>query len=79
MTRIGTGAVTETIAAVAVALIVVTLEPKRRSKVVFTSRDTMTLMRFVGSLADRDTPGADVGKETVTVSLAEPPNPLIRA
>jgi hypothetical protein len=77
--RIGTGAITFTIAAIAVALIVVTVGPKRRIRVVFTSRDTETLMRFVGSLAERATPGADVGKETVTVSLAEPPKPLLRA
>jgi hypothetical protein len=77
--RIGTGAITLTIAAVAVAFIVVTVEPKRRSRVVFTSRDIITLMRLLGSLLERATPGAEVGKETVTVSLAEPPNPLIRA
>jgi hypothetical protein len=83
VTRIGTGAITDTIAAMAVAFIVVTVEPRRRSRVVFTFRDTDTLMRFVGSLPERTTPGAavagGVGKETITVSLAVPPNPLFRA
>jgi hypothetical protein len=67
----------------AVALIVVTVVPKKRSRVVFTSRFTSTLMRFVGALPERTTPGAAVaggfGKETITVSAAEPPNPLLRA
>src|SRR5437762_3148443 len=79
VTRIGTGAITLTIAAIAVAFMVVTVEPKRRRRVVFTSREIMTLMRLVGSLAERATPGAEVGNETVTVSLAEPPNPLFLA
>src|SRR4051794_25133079 len=70
---------TLTIAAIAVAFIVVTVEPRRRRRVVFTSREIMTLIRLVGSVADRATPGADVGNETVTVSLADPPNPLFLA
>jgi hypothetical protein len=83
VTRIGTGAITSTIAAIAVALIVVTVEPKKRIRVVFTFRDTETLMRFVGAEPERATPGAAVpgglGNETITVSAAEPPNPLLLA
>jgi hypothetical protein len=83
VTRIGTGAITSTIAAIAVAFIVVTVEPKRRSRVVFTSREMETLMRLLGALPERATPGAAVaagdGKETTTVSPAEPPNPFFLA
>ena len=68
-----------TMAAIALAFMVVTVEPKRRRRVVFTSREIMTLMRLVGSLAERATPGAEVGNETVTVSLAESPKPLFLA
>ena len=75
VTRIGTGAFRSTIAAVATAVIVVVVAPKSRMNVAPTFVDTVTLTRFVAKAPDNATPGADVGKSTVTVSEAEPPNP----
>jgi len=75
ITRIGTGEFMSTIAAVAVAVTVVNVGPKSRIRVVLTSRDTVTFTRLVGYAPDSETPGAEVGKSTLTVSIAEPPNP----
>src|SRR5215469_3910040 len=76
VTMIGTGDTTLTIAAVAVAFTVVAVGPKKRISVVATLRDTVTRIRVTGSVVERVTPGAEAGKSTVTVSLAEPPNPF---
>src|SRR5690242_5613094 len=65
------------IAAVAVAFTVAVFVPSIRMKLVPKFRVIVTRMRLTGSEPDRFTPGADVGKSTVTVSSAVLPNPLI--
>jgi len=68
MTIMGTGEVTSTMAAVAVAVTVVEVDPNNRMSVAFTLLETVTFTRWVGYTVDKVTPGADVGKSTVTVS-----------
>ena len=85
--RIGTGANTSTIPAIAVALTVARFGPTIRIKVVLTFRVIDTVMRTEGKVdadgVEKVTPGAVVlgfdGKAMVTVSLALPPNPFCRA
>jgi hypothetical protein len=81
--RIGTGASTSTIPAMAEADTVDTVGPSRAINVVLTFRLTVTRMRAVGSVVDGEklTPGTVVvaGKSTTTVSLAEPPKPFLLA
>src|SRR5437879_4712907 len=81
VTKIGTGATTSTMAAIAIALIWDVEGPTNRISPVRRVLSTVTRIKFTGSSADKLTPGAAVegGKSTVTVSLADPPKPLLRA
>src|SRR6266851_3322472 len=68
VTRIGTGATTSTIAAMAVAFTLVKVaSPTKRINVVLTSLCTVTLMRWVVS-DEKATPGAAVSSGNATVT-----------
>jgi hypothetical protein len=81
---IGIGDITSTIPAIAVACTVEaegTTTLSRRSSVVLTFRDTVARIRTVGSVLEKDTPGAAevAGKSIVTVSDAVEPKPFLDA
>src|SRR6266571_5919410 len=78
-TRIGTGATTAQMQAVAVAAIVAVEGPTNRISPVDRVRVIFTRMRLTGSVPDKVTPAAEEGKSTVTTSSELPPNPLLRA
>jgi hypothetical protein len=77
----GTGELTLTMPAIAVAEIVVVVGPRRRINVVATLRCVVTRIKAVGNVDEKATPGAaDVaGKSTVTVSPAFAPKPFLIA
>ncbi len=79
-TRIGTGDTTLTMAAVADATIFeVEGPPTNRINPFGRVRVIFTRIRVTGSVVDKVTPAAEVGKSTVTTSFEPLPNPFARA